>query len=38
MTKTLREQLIGAWKLVSYVEKPADGPTLPIPWERSSKG
>lgn len=25
MAKTLREQLIGAWKLVSYVEKPVDG-------------
>jgi hypothetical protein len=25
MAKTLREQLIGAWKLVSYVEKPTDG-------------
>lgn len=25
MIKTLREQLIGAWKLVSYVEKPTDG-------------
>ncbi len=24
MTKTLREQLIGAWKLASYVEKPVD--------------
>jgi hypothetical protein len=23
--KTLRERLIGAWKLVSYVEKPVDG-------------
>jgi Lipocalin-like domain len=25
MPKTLREQLVGAWKLVSYVEKPVDG-------------
>jgi hypothetical protein len=25
MSKTLRERLIGAWKLVSYVEKPVDG-------------
>jgi len=25
MMKTLRERLIGAWKLVSYVEKPVDG-------------
>ena len=24
MAKTLREQLIGTWKLVSYVEKPTD--------------
>ena len=25
MRKTLREQLVGAWKLVSYVERPVDG-------------
>ncbi len=25
MAKTLHEQLVGAWKLVSYVEKPTDG-------------
>lgn len=25
MSKTLRERLIGTWKLVSYVEKPVDG-------------
>jgi hypothetical protein len=25
MAKTLRDQLVGAWKLVSYVEKPVDG-------------
>jgi Lipocalin-like domain len=25
MAETLRDQLIGAWKLVSYVEKPIDG-------------
>jgi hypothetical protein len=25
MTKTLRAQLVGAWKLESYVEKPIDG-------------
>ena len=25
MMKTLRERVIGAWKLVSYVEKPVDG-------------
>jgi hypothetical protein len=25
MAKSLRDQLIGAWKLVSYVEKPLDG-------------
>ena len=32
MTKTLREQLIGAWKLVSHVEKPVDGsePVYPM--------
>lgn len=25
MAQGLRERLIGAWKLVSYVEKPVDG-------------
>jgi hypothetical protein len=25
MAKTLREQLVGAWKLVSYIAKPVDG-------------
>jgi hypothetical protein len=25
MTQKLREQLIGAWKLVSYEERPVDG-------------
>ena len=25
MTEKLRDQLIGAWKLVSYVENPVDG-------------
>ena len=25
MSEKLRDQLIGAWKLVSYVEKPIDG-------------
>jgi hypothetical protein len=32
MSKTLRDQLIGAWKLVSYVEKPVDGsdPAYPL--------
>ena len=25
MTRGLRERLIGAWKLVSYVEEPVDG-------------
>ena len=32
MTKTLRDQLIGAWKLVSHVEKPVDGsePVYPM--------
>ncbi len=31
-TKTLREQLIGAWKLVSYAENPVDGtaPSYPM--------
>jgi Lipocalin-like domain len=32
MAEKLRDQLIGAWKLVSYVEKPVDGsaPTYPM--------
>ena len=32
MMKKLRERLIGAWKLVSYVEKPVDGsePVYPM--------
>jgi hypothetical protein len=32
MTKTLRDQLIGAWKLVSHVEKPVVGsePVYPM--------
>ncbi len=35
MANSLREQLIGAWKLVSYVEIPVDGsePTYPMSKE-----
>ena len=38
MTKTLREQLIGAWKLVSYVEKPIDGSTPFYPMGEKPQG
>jgi hypothetical protein len=34
MAKTLREQLIGTWKLVSYVEKPTDGSEPFYPMRR----
>ena len=37
MMKTLRERLIGAWKLVSYVEKPVMDLHPSIPWERSQR-
>lgn len=38
MTKTLREQLVGAWKLVSYVEKPVDGSTPFYPMGEKPEG
>jgi hypothetical protein len=38
MTKTLREQLIGAWKLVSYVEKPVDGSDPAYPMGEGLEG
>jgi hypothetical protein len=38
MTKTLREQLVGAWKLVSYVEKPIDGSALFYPMGEKPEG
>lgn len=38
MTKTLREQLIGAWKLVSYVEKPTDGSAPFYPMGEKPEG
>ena len=38
MAKTLREQLIGAWKLVSYVEKPIDGSEPFYPMGTKPKG
>ena len=38
MAKTLREQLIGAWKLVSYVEKPTDGSEPFHPMGEAPKG
>ncbi len=36
--KTLREQLIGAWKLVSYVEKPVDGSAPFYPFSEHPQG
>lgn len=38
MTATLREQLIGAWKLVSYVEIPTDGSAPVHPMGEEPKG
>ncbi len=38
MAKTLREQLIGTWKLVSYVEKPTDGSEPFCPMGTEPKG
>ena len=38
MTTTLREQLIGAWKLVSYVEKPTDGSEPMYPMGEKPQG
>ncbi|KQP38580.1 hypothetical protein ASF49_03960 [Methylobacterium sp. Leaf104] len=38
MTKTLREQLIGAWTLVSYVEEPTDGSAPSYPMGENPQG
>lgn len=38
MANSLRESLIGAWKLVSYVEHPADGSTPFYPMSEHPQG
>lgn len=38
MTEKLRDQLIGAWKLVSYVEKPVDGSAPFYPMSEKPSG
>jgi hypothetical protein len=38
MTRTLRERLIGAWKLESYIEKPVDGSPLGHPLGEDATG
>jgi hypothetical protein len=38
MTPSLRDQLIGAWKLVSYVEKPVDGSAPFYPFGENPNG
>jgi NADH dehydrogenase len=38
MAEKLRDQLIGAWKLVSYVEKPVDGTTPTYPMGEKPMG
>jgi hypothetical protein len=38
MSKTLREQLIGAWKLVSYIAKPVDGSEPYYPMSEKAMG
>ncbi|HKR45548.1 MAG TPA: lipocalin-like domain-containing protein [Paraburkholderia sp.] len=38
MKATLREQLIGAWKLVSYVEEPVDGTAATYPFGEKPQG
>ena len=38
MAKTLRKRLIGAWKLVSYVEKPTDGSAPFYPMGEEPQG
>src|SRR5690242_14621488 len=35
---SLRDQLIGAWKLVSYVEKPLDGSAPIYPFGKDAQG
>lgn len=37
-TITLRERLIGAWKLVSYVEQPVDGSAPFYPFGETPQG
>ncbi len=38
MTTKLRDQLIGVWKLVSYVEKPVDGSAPFYPFSETPQG
>ena len=38
MAKTLREQLVGTWKLVSYVDKPIDGSESFYPMGEEPQG
>jgi hypothetical protein len=38
MAQGLRERLIGAWKLVSYVEKPVDGSAAFYPMGEEPQG
>jgi hypothetical protein len=38
MAQTLRERLIGAWKLVSYVEEPVDGSAPFYPMGEEPQG
>jgi hypothetical protein len=38
MSGKLRDQLIGAWKLVSYVEKPVDGSAPSYPLGENAQG
>jgi hypothetical protein len=38
MTQSLRERLIGAWKLVSYVEESVDGSANARPLGENPKG
>jgi hypothetical protein len=38
MTTSLRDQLVGAWKLVSYVESPVDGSAPFYPFGETPQG
>ncbi len=38
MSKTLRERLMGAWTLASYVEKPLDGSEPMHPLGEQTQG
>ncbi|MDP3671767.1 MAG: lipocalin-like domain-containing protein [Telluria sp.] len=38
MIATLRDRLIGAWKLVTYVEKPIDGSAPSYPFSETPEG